>query len=116
MRFEVESYLETHARKFVGQFDPCSYLYLSRAMDMFDACEGSETLAQMFARTFEGQALVLGVDSDILFPSHLQQELAVGLEASGSEVSFEILRSNKGHDAFLVDSFLFEKPLRSWLG
>ncbi|MEM1080520.1 MAG: homoserine O-acetyltransferase, partial [Pseudomonadota bacterium] len=39
MRFDIESYLETHARKFVGQFDPCCYLYLSRAMDAFDACD-----------------------------------------------------------------------------
>ena len=115
MRFEVESYLETHARKFVGQFDPCAYLYLSRAMDMFNACDSDENLIQLFARTFSGQALVLGVDSDILFPTHLQQQLAGALESSGSEVHFDTLRSDKGHDAFLVDSHLFEGPLRSWL-
>ncbi len=116
MRFEVESYLETHARKFVGQFDPCSYLYLSRAMDMFDACDSDETLKGLFRRSFTGHALVLGVDSDILFPLHQQRDLAGALEASGSEVSFHALPSVQGHDAFLVDFDSFGPPIREWLG
>jgi len=116
MRFEVESYLETHARKFVGQFDPCSYLYLSRAMDMFDACDSDETLKALFRRSFTGHALVLGVDSDILFPLHQQRDLAGALEASGSEVSFHALPSVQGHDAFLVDYATFGPPIREWLG
>ncbi len=116
MRFEVESYLETHARKFVGRFDPCSYLYLSRAMDMFDACDSDETLKNLFRRSFTGHALVLGVDSDILFPLHQQRDLAGALESSGSEVSFHALPSIQGHDAFLVDFDSFGPPIRDWLG
>ncbi len=116
MRFEVESYLETHARKFVGQFDPCSYLYLSRAMDMFDACDSDETLKALFRRCFTGHALVLGVDSDILFPLHQQRDLAGALEASGSEASFHAFASVQGHDAFLVDFESFGPPIREWLG
>ena len=115
MRFEVESYLETHARKFVGQFDPCCYLYLSRAMDMFDACDSDETLKNLFRRCFTGHALVLGVDSDILFPLYQQRDLAGALEASGSEVSFHALPSVQGHDAFLVDFEAFGAPIREWL-
>jgi homoserine O-acetyltransferase/O-succinyltransferase len=34
--FEVERYLEGHASRWAGSFDPCSYVYLSRAMDWFD--------------------------------------------------------------------------------
>ena len=37
--FQVESYLEGHARRFVRHFDPNSYLYLSRASDWFDISE-----------------------------------------------------------------------------
>ncbi|MDX1550369.1 MAG: homoserine O-acetyltransferase, partial [Lysobacter spongiicola] len=36
LEFEVESYLEAHARRFVRRFDPNCYLYLSRSMDWFD--------------------------------------------------------------------------------
>jgi homoserine O-acetyltransferase len=115
MRFDVESYLETHARKFVGQFDPCCYLYLSRAMDLFDACDSDETLKNLFRRCFTGHALVIGVETDILFPLHQQRDLAGALESSGSEVTFEALPSIEGHDAFLVDFPRFEKPMREWL-
>ena len=38
-QFEIEAYLESHAQKFTGQFDPNCYLYLSRAMDNFDLAE-----------------------------------------------------------------------------
>jgi hypothetical protein len=37
--FQVESYLEGHAQRFVRTFDPNSYLYLSRASDWFDMAE-----------------------------------------------------------------------------
>jgi len=36
LEFQVESYLEGHARRFVRFFDPNCYLYLSRSMDWFD--------------------------------------------------------------------------------
>lgn len=115
MRFEVESYLETHARKFVGQFDPCSYLFLSRAMDAFDACDSDESLRALFRRCFSGKALVIGVETDILFPLWQQKELAAALEAEEADVSFESLPSVQGHDAFLVDSERFGKPIAKWL-
>ncbi|MDT8438051.1 MAG: homoserine O-acetyltransferase [Wenzhouxiangellaceae bacterium] len=115
MRFEVESYLETHARKFVGQFDPCSYLYLSRAMDEFNACDSDDSLKSLFRRSFDGKALVLGVHSDILFPLWQQRDLAAALEAVEADVTFLELDSHKGHDAFLVDSDLFGPPIAEWL-
>jgi len=115
MRFEVESYLETHARRFVGQFDPCSYLYLSRAMDCFDACDSDQDLRTLFERSFSGRAVVIGVETDFLFPLDQQRELAVALEASGAEVAYHPLPSIQGHDAFLVDFERFGPPLREWL-
>jgi len=115
MRFEVESYLETHARKFVGQFDPCSYLYLSRAMDVFDACDSDAGLRALFARSFTGKALVMGVESDILFPLWQQQELASALESVEADVSFEVMSSAQGHDAFLVDFDRFAPPIAGWI-
>ncbi|MFA0923349.1 homoserine O-acetyltransferase MetX [Xanthomonas fragariae] len=39
LEFQVESYLEGHARRFVRFFDPNCYLYLSRSMDWFDVAE-----------------------------------------------------------------------------
>jgi len=115
MRFEVESYLETHARKFVGRFDPCCYLYLSRAMDAFDACDTDASLRGLFRRSFSGKALVMGVDSDILFPLWQQKELAAALESVEADVAFVPLPSTQGHDAFLVDFDRFGPPITEWL-
>lgn len=116
MRYEVESYLETHARKFVGQFDPCCYLYLSRATDAFDACDSDAGLRALFRRSFRGKALVIGVTTDFLFPLYQQQELASALEAVEADVTFKALESVQGHDAFLVDSDRFNQPIAEWLG
>lgn len=101
--FEVESYLENHARKFTGDFDPNCYLYLSRAMDLFDIADHGASVAAGLARVQAERVLVIGVSSDTLFPLQQQQELAAGLERSGREVSFVSLDCTHGHDSFLVD-------------
>lgn len=101
--FEVESYLEAHARKFVGAFDANCYLYLSRAMDLFDLADHGGCLADGFSRVRVARALVIGVESDFLFPVEQQQELARGLGEHVPDVSFHRLPSIQGHDSFLVD-------------
>ncbi|NHA15621.1 homoserine O-acetyltransferase [Thioalkalivibrio sp. XN279] len=101
--FEVESYLEHHANKFIGQFDPNCYLYLSRAMDLFDVAEHSGCVATELAKPGIKRALVVGVETDFLFPLHEQEQLAECLEREGREVDFVALPSIQGHDSFLVD-------------
>lgn len=104
LEFEVESYLEGHARRFVRRFDPNSYLYLSRSMDWFDigeSCAG--TTAEGLAKIRIERALAIGVDTDILFPPQQQQQIADGLRAGGADATFLPLPSPQGHDAFLVD-------------
>jgi homoserine O-acetyltransferase len=106
LEFEVESYLEGHARRFVRRFDPNCYLYLSRSMDWFDLAEhapdGRDVMAGL-ARIRIEKALAIGVATDILFPLQQQQQIADGLRAGGAESAFLPLLSPQGHDAFLVD-------------
>ncbi len=106
--FQIESYLEHNARKFVERFDANCYLYLSRSMDLFDAAEhGAGSVERALARVRARRALVVGVETDFLFPLFQQEELAEGLRAAGCEVRFEALPSIQGHDAFLVDEARF---------
>ena len=112
--FAVESYLESHARKFTGQFDPNCYLYLSRASDLFDLAEHGGSLKSGFARLKLKRALVIGVTSDILFPLHQQQELADGLSEVVETVQFVALDSIKGHDSFLVDMDAFRPVISDY--
>ena len=102
--FQVESYLQAHARKFVRHFDPNCYLYLSRASDWFDVAEyGDGSVHEGLKRICIEHALVIGVTTDILFPLEQQEQIAKGLEAAGARVEFVALDSPQGHDAFLVD-------------
>lgn len=103
VEFEIESYLEAHAQKFVGAFDANCYLYLSRAMDVFDIAEHGGTPEAALARIKARKALVIGVETDFLFPLDQQEELAAILRAVGRDVRFEALPSLQGHDSFLVD-------------
>lgn len=101
--FEIESYLEHHANKFIGQFDPNCYLYLSRASDLFDIADHGASVEGSLARVKIRRALIIGVKTDFLFPIHQQQELADGLSGNGREVVYHELESLQGHDSFLVD-------------
>ncbi|HEX7081412.1 MAG TPA: homoserine O-acetyltransferase [Gammaproteobacteria bacterium] len=101
--FEVESYLEHHANKFTGQFDPNCYLYLSRASDLFDVADHGGSVAAGLSRIKARRIMIIGVTTDFLFPIHQQRELAQGLSGNGREVEFVQLDSLQGHDSFLVD-------------
>ncbi|MBS0458100.1 MAG: homoserine O-acetyltransferase [Proteobacteria bacterium] len=116
LEFQVESYLEGHARRFVRQFDPNCYLYLSRSMDWFDLSEYGHGDADAALRTIHlHKALVIGVETDILFPLQQQQQIADGLHAGGADVTFAPLPSPQGHDAFLVDIARFGPAVREFL-
>jgi homoserine O-acetyltransferase len=106
LEFQVESYLEAHARRFVRRFDPNCYLYLSRSMDWFDMAEyapdGHDVMAGL-ASIRVPKALAIGVSTDILFPLQQQEQIADGLRAGGADATFLPFPSPQGHDAFLVD-------------
>ncbi len=113
--FSVESYLQAHANKFTGQFDPNCYLYLSRAMDLFDVAEHGASIEAGLSNLDLRRALVIGVTTDILFPIHQQKELADALGKVVDDVQFTELNSIQGHDSFLVDMDRFRPVVCKFL-
>ena len=103
----VESYLKNHANRFTGQFDANCYLYLSRASDLFDLAEHGGSIEAGFDKLSLTQAMVIGVETDLLFPVRQQRELAAGLRRSVPEVELVELDCLKGHDSFLVEMDAF---------
>jgi homoserine O-acetyltransferase len=108
--FEVESYLAYQGDKFCLQYDPNSYLYISKAMDLFDITGASDSahealpgLPSARLEDIRSPALVIGVESDILFPVCQQRELAQLLEAAGNRVSYVEIDAPYGHDTFLIE-------------
>lgn len=115
IEFEVEAYLESHARKFVGSFDANCYLYLSRAMDLFDVAEHGGSIEAGLGRIRAASVLVVGVETDFLFPVDQQEEIARLLDKQGRTVRLERLASIQGHDSFLVDMDRFCPAIGNFL-
>lgn len=115
LEFQVESYLDYNAKKFIHTFDANSYLYMSRAMDWFDVADHGGSVKAGLAKIHTKTNLILGVTTDILFPVVQQQEIAEGLKNVGRNVEYIELDSISGHDAFLVDKEHFAPLVRSFL-
>ena len=106
--FEVEKYLVHQGDKFCLQYDPNSYLYVSKAMDLFDLTDppqsaGLDEGSQETVDPVRAPALVIGVKSDLLFPSWQQRELADHLRDTDCPVTYLELDAPFGHDTFLID-------------
>ena len=66
-RFAVESYLDFHGNRFTRRFDANSYIRLVDAMSSHDIGRGRDGIEAALG-AFTGPALVLGIDSDRLYP------------------------------------------------
>ena len=113
--FEIENYLEYNAQKFINSFDPNSYLYLSRSMDWFDIAEHGSSLQDGMSKLDVRKALVVGVTTDILFPSRQQREIADLMRSTGTDVDYVEIDSANGHDAFLIDDAHFSPVVKKFL-
>jgi len=105
IEFEVESYLDHQGRSFVERFDPNSYLYITRAMDYFDAAQrwGKGDLLAACKR-IESKLLVASFESDWLYPPKECADFARALTKNGKAVTYVNVPSRCGHDAFLVET------------
>jgi homoserine O-acetyltransferase/O-succinyltransferase len=113
--FQVESYLRYQGSSFVERFDANSYLYLTRAMDYFDIAAdhgGSVALAFIGTKT---RFCVVSFTSDWLFPTSESRALVHALNASSARVSFAEIKTDRGHDAFLLDVPEFFEISRAFL-
>eukprot|EP00041_Stephanoeca_diplocostata_P004184 m.41567 g.41567 ORF g.41567 m.41567 type:complete len:472 (-) comp14942_c0_seq2:352-1767(-) len=101
--FLIETYLEYQGNQWIGKYDPNSLIYISKAMDLFDMGEGHLSLAHGTAQV-RCPTLVIGVQSDILFPITQQREVVDLIKQGGNEeVSYYELNAMYGHDTFLID-------------
>jgi homoserine O-acetyltransferase len=101
--FQIESYLRHQGISFVERFDANSYLYMTRAMDYFDlAADHGGRLAEAFGKT-KTRFCVVSFTSDWLFPTAESRSVVHALNAAGASVSFVEIKTDRGHDAFLLD-------------
>jgi homoserine O-acetyltransferase len=113
--FDVESYLYHQGESLVRRFDANSYLYLSRAMDLYDVSAGYASLEAALSR-IQSQALFIGIRSDFLFPAARVRLLAEQTRQAGARATYLELDSPHGHDAFLKEWEQMTEALYSILG
>lgn len=112
--FEIEHYLEHQGEKFCTQYDANSYLYISKAMDLFNLMQKDEAGRTGYS-ALRAPTLVIGVTTDILFPVWQQREVAECLKKNGSSVRYVELDAEYGHDTFLIETDRIGVPLREHL-
>jgi len=101
-RFDVEDYLYYQGTSLVRRFDANSYLYISRAMDLYDVSDGYPSLEAALRRV-RSKALFIGIRSDFLFPAARVRWLADQVRSLGGDATYVELDSPHGHDAFLKE-------------
>ncbi len=99
--FQIESYLKHQGESFVKRFDANSYLFITKAVDLFDL-RVNNSLIDGF-KDVQAKIEVISVDSDWLYPTEQSTEIVNSLNANEVEVSFSEIKSNYGHDAFLLE-------------
>jgi homoserine O-acetyltransferase len=99
--FDVEGYLHYHGDALVKRFDANSYLYLTRAMDLYDV--GHNGGEEAWLRRISAPVSLVGIRSDWLFPSSAIRDFGSRFAALEKEVTYHELDSPHGHDAFLKE-------------
>jgi len=105
------SYQRYQGEKLVRRFSAFSYYMLSLSMDSHDVSRNRDSVEKALQR-IRAKTLVIGIESDILFPLPEQQLLASSIPGA----RFRIIASLYGHDGFLLEFEQIEKQVRSLLG
>jgi len=97
-QFRASSYQNYQGKKLSDRFDAKSYWYLSKAMDSHDMGRNRGGLEQALSN-IKAKTLVIGIQSDLLFP--IQEQEFLNEHISNSVL--EIIDSPYGHDGFLIE-------------
>lgn len=112
-QFQIESYLQHQGGNFVKRFDPNSYLYITKAMNMYDMLDGrraADVLGNVRARL-----LVMSFESDWLYTPTMARELVRTLKRAHIRVTYANLETPYGHDSFLIRNPDFTRLVSTFL-
>jgi homoserine O-acetyltransferase len=103
-KFQVERYLDYNGMNFVQWFDPLSFLYITKAINIFDATRNYDSLEDSLGR-INSQIYLLAFKSDLLFLPEEMKCIEERLHNIGKKdlVTYHAIDSTYGHDAFLVE-------------
>jgi len=108
--FRASSYQQYQGSKLANRFNAFSYWTLLNAMDNHHVGRGRGTVEEALGG-IKAKTLVIGVDSDVLFPASEQEALARMITGA----KLELLSTDYGHDGFLVEFGQFRELIRTFL-
>lgn len=108
--FRASTYQRYQGEKLANRFNAFTYWLLSKMMDSHHVGRGRGS-AETALSLIQAKTLVIGIESDILFPLHEQEYLAKHIRDS----SLEVIQSKYGHDGFLVEFDQLKKIIRHYL-
>jgi len=114
-KFQVESYLEYNSYNFTKWFDPLSYLYITKAINIYDLSRGFDSLEEALGR-IRAELYLVGFEKDMLFLPSEMEYIASTMRTIGKEnVDYVEIKSDYGHDAFLVEIDKIEQYVKDAL-
>lgn len=96
--FQTRKYLEYQGIKFLDRFDSVTYVKLTEQMDSHDIGRDRGGIESAL-NSIDSRVMVMGIDSDILYPIYEQEQLSKHIKNS----QFYVIKSNEGHDGFLLE-------------
>jgi len=114
-KFQVESYLEYNGYNFTKWFDPLAYLYITKAINIYDLARGFDTLAEALKK-ITAKITLISFSNDMLFKASEMAHINETLKSFGKFSHRYIdIPSDYGHDAFLVELDKFENHIKDAL-
>ncbi len=113
-RFEISRYLDYNAQAFCRYFDPLCYLYLAKALSIYDLSLGHESL-QDALKDLQSQVHLIAFSDDTMFSIQEMQEIYNALHAHKKACTFTTINSTSGHDSFLVEVGLYDSYIKNIL-
>lgn len=108
--FRASSYQRYQGQKLSNRFNAFTYWVLTKAMDSHNVGRSRKGIADAL-KIIKAKTLVIGIDSDLLFPIHEQKFLAQHIKGA----QFAAMTSAHGHDGFLVEFDQFKSIVRNFL-
>lgn len=108
--FLASSYQQYQGQKLADRFCAYSYVTLSKAMDAHNVGRGRDSI-DFALRQVTATTLVIGIESDQLFPTEEQKLLAKHIP----NALYAEINSNYGHDGFLIEVNQIEQLLVGFL-
>ncbi|MBI4557175.1 MAG: homoserine O-acetyltransferase [Candidatus Hydrogenedentes bacterium] len=112
--FSVETYLDYQGEQFVNRFDANSYLYITKAINYFDLAASYGSLDNAMARV-QAKLMILSYSSDWLYPPYQSEMMVHALTRQRKDVTYCNVRSDYGHDAFLIEVATLKKLITGFL-